>query len=111
MPLDCYEYMRLPINIIPDEIILQCNLGPLVHNGYVYMQIWKGMYGLLQASILSNKLLTKWLAVHNFAPIAHTPSLWQHATWPITFTLVVDNFGIKYVGKQRANYLYQQGPV
>jgi hypothetical protein len=51
--------MRLPINIIPDEIVLQCNLRTLVHNGYVYMKIRKGMYGLPQAGILANKLLTK----------------------------------------------------
>jgi hypothetical protein len=26
-----------------------------------------------------------------------TPGLWTHVSRPISFTLVVDNFGIKYV--------------
>jgi hypothetical protein len=34
-----------------------------------------------------------------------TPGLWQHATRPITFSLVADNFGIKYVGKEHADHL------
>jgi hypothetical protein len=42
-PLDRYEYMRLSINIIPDEIIDEYNLHPLVSNGYVYIEIRKGM--------------------------------------------------------------------
>ena len=45
-PMPTYEYMRLPIQIIPDEIISQYNLLPLVDNEYVYMEIRKGMYGL-----------------------------------------------------------------
>ena len=54
-----YEYMRLPIDIIPDEIIQQYQLLPLVHNGYVYMEIRQSMYILPQAGILTNKLLAK----------------------------------------------------
>ncbi len=44
--MECYEYMRMPIDIIPQEIIDQYDLLPLVHNGYVYIEIRKGMYGL-----------------------------------------------------------------
>jgi hypothetical protein len=33
------------------------------------------------------------------------PGLWRHATRPITFSLVVDDFGIKYVGKEHADHL------
>jgi hypothetical protein len=40
--------------IIRNEIIKQCNLLPLVHHDYIYMEIWKGMYGLPQAGILVN---------------------------------------------------------
>jgi hypothetical protein len=72
--------MRLAIAITPDKIIQQYNLLPLVHNGYVYIEIRKGMYSLPRAGILANKLLTKRLAVHGYAPTVHTPSLWRHAT-------------------------------
>jgi hypothetical protein len=33
------------------------------------------------------------------------PGLWKHDTRPIQFTLVVDDFGINYVGKEHAQYL------
>jgi hypothetical protein len=49
-----YGYMHLPIGIIPQEIIDQYELLPLVHNGYVYIEIRKGMYGLPQAGIIAN---------------------------------------------------------
>ena len=35
----------------------------------------------------------------------HTPGLWKHIHQPIQFTLVVDNFGVKYVGKEHADHL------
>ena len=41
-----YEYLRLSITIIPQEIIEQFNILTLVCNGYVYIEIQRGMYGL-----------------------------------------------------------------
>jgi hypothetical protein len=43
------------------------------------------MYGLPQPGILANKLLTKCLAVHGYAPTTHMPGLWRHATHPVMF--------------------------
>jgi len=105
-PMECYKYMRLPIDSIPEEIILQYHLLPLVHKGFVYMEIRQGMYGLPQAGILANQLLAKRLALHGYTPTVHTPGLWAHKTRPILFSLVVDNFGVKYVGKQHADHLF-----
>jgi hypothetical protein len=105
-PMERYEYMRLPIAIIPDEIIQQYNLLPLVHNGYVYMEIRQGMYGLPQAGILANQLLAKRLALHGYSQTPHTPGLWKHHSRPVIFSLVVDDFGVKYVGKQHADHLF-----
>ena len=98
-PLDRFEYMRIPIEIIPTEFEILYNLKNKVKNGFVYMQIEKGMYGLPQAGILANKLLRKRLAPHGHYKIPHTPGLWKHIHRPIQFTLVVDDFGAKYVGK------------
>ena len=69
------------------------------------MQIEKGMYGLPQAGILANKLLRKRLAPHGYYEVPHTPGLWKHISRPISFTLVVDDFGIKYQGKENADHL------
>jgi len=33
------------------------------------------------------------------------PGLWRHATRPITFSLVLNDFGVKYVGKEHADHL------
>jgi hypothetical protein len=104
-PLDRYEYMRLSLSLLPDEIIQQYNLLAIAHDGYVYIEIRKGMYGLPQAGILASKRLTKHLATFGYYPTAQTPGLWRHKTRPISFSLVVDDFGIKYVGRQHAEHL------
>ena len=51
-PMNIYEYTKLPLDIIPEEIIKQYNLRNLAHKGFVYMDIQKGMYGLPQAENL-----------------------------------------------------------
>ena len=104
-PLNRYEYMRMPINLIPQEIIDLYDLAPKVKNGYVYMEIQKGMYGLPQSGILSNKLLKERLLEYGYYELPHTPGLFTHKTRPIWFTLVVDDFGIKYIGKEHADHL------
>ena len=44
-PMDHYEYIRIHCSIIPETIMEQYNLDPLIHDGYVYFEIRKGMYG------------------------------------------------------------------
>ena len=79
MPLDHFEYMRLPLNLIPAEIIQHYNLHHIQHNGWIYIEIQKGMYGLPQAGMLANKLLTQCLAMRGFYRCQFTPGLWRHA--------------------------------
>ena len=55
-PLDRPEYMSMAIRLIPQAIIDQYDLIPKVLNGYVYMEIMRGMYGLPQSGIPANKL-------------------------------------------------------
>jgi hypothetical protein len=50
-PLPIYEYMRLPISILPLDIIEKYDLNRLAVNGWVYMEIHKGMYGLKKACL------------------------------------------------------------
>ena len=63
------------------------------------------MYGLPQAGILANKILRKRLEPHGYYEVDHTPGLWKHKTLPVQFTLVVDDFGVKYIGKENAQHL------
>jgi hypothetical protein len=62
------------------------------------------MYGLPQASILTNKLLAKRLAAAGYYQCQYTPGVWR----PITFCLVVDDFGIKTVGLKHAKHLQHE---
>ena len=58
-PLDRYEYMKMLVDLIPENIMNLYNLHNKVKNGFVYMQIQRGLYVLPQAGILANKLLRK----------------------------------------------------
>jgi hypothetical protein len=65
----------------------------------------RAVWGLPQAGILTNKLLCKRLLPHGYYECTNTPGLWKHTTRPISFTLVVDNFGVKYVGNEHVDHL------
>ncbi len=67
----------------------------------------RAVWGLPQAGILANKLLRKGLLPHGYYEYEckHTMCLWQHLTHPISFTLVVDDFWVKYVGREHVNHL------
>ena len=104
-PMARYEYMRIPIDMLPDAIIDQYNLRPLFHNGYVYVEIRRGMYGLPQAGRLANDQLIAFLAPHGYRPVPLTPGLWRHDTKDIVFSLVVDDFGVRYTSRTDADHL------
>jgi hypothetical protein len=104
-PLPRFEYMKMLLSRFPEEIIQKYNLNALAVNGWVYIEIRKGIYGLKQAGLLSNQLLQMRLAPFGYYPARHTPGLWLHKTRQISFTLVVDDFAVKYVGKHHAEHL------
>jgi hypothetical protein len=104
-PLPRFEYMKMLFSRFPEEIIQKYNLNALAVNGWVYIEIRKGIYGLKQAGLLANQLLQKCLAPFGYYPARRTPGLWLHKTRPIFFTLVVDDFAVKYVGKQHAEHI------
>jgi hypothetical protein len=58
------------------------------------------MYGLPQAGPLANKLLKQQLNKHGYYQNRLIPGLWKHKSRSIQFTLVVDDFGVKYVGRE-----------
>jgi hypothetical protein len=100
-----FEYMKMLLSHFPEEIIQKYNLNSLAVDGWVYIEIRKGMYGLKQAGILANQLLHTRLAPFGYYSARHTLGLWLHKTRPISVTLVVDDFAVKYVGKQNAEHL------
>ena len=101
------EYMFIPLHLIPKEIQTQYQLDSLQKEGKIYVEIQKGMYGLPQAGILANKQLRRNLQPHGYIPCKHTAGLWKHIWRPIKFTLVVDDFGVLYEGKEHVEHLLQ----
>jgi hypothetical protein len=63
----------------------------------------RAVWGLPQA----RKLLQKLLVPHVYYECINTPGLWKHKWRPISFTLVIDDFGIKYVVKEHADHFVE----
>jgi hypothetical protein len=97
--------MKMLLSRFPEEIVDKYNLGALAIDGWVNIKIRKCMYGLKQADLLVNQLLQTSLAPFGYYPARHKSGLWLHKTRPIAFSLVVDDFTVKYVGKQHADHL------
>ena len=76
-----------------------------VYNSDVYIEIRKAIYGLAQTGILANKLLKKRLKPEGYYEVAHTPGLWKYVTISGQYTLVVNEFGIKYTGEEHTAHL------
>jgi hypothetical protein len=104
-PLDCPEYIHFHINDIPNKIITLCNLRDIVHDNYVYSEINKGLYGLLQAGKLANDLLGEWLRKKGYSQSRNTPGLWSNSNTGTNFALIVDDFGIKNTTQPQAQHL------
>ena len=68
-------------------------------------KIRKGMYGLPQAGIIAQELLQERLAKVGYYQSKIIPGLWMHITKKTCFTLVVDDFAIKYTNLDNAKHL------
>ena len=71
----------------------------------VYVEIRKGMPGLKQAGKIAHDRLRTHLKKYGYNPVPRTPALWKHESRKIIFSLVVDDFGVKYVRKEDAQHL------
>ena len=103
--MDRSEYVQINISEISQEFVDEYNLHELAKDGLTYFEITKGVYGLPQSGILYNTQLPGKLGEEGYFECPTTPGLWRHQWRPILFCLIVDNFGIKYVGKLHADHL------
>jgi hypothetical protein len=103
-PLHHPEFIQMKLSNIPDEVIKEYKLREkATTNGTIYIKTKLGVYGLPQSGLLANKLLEKRLNKHGYRQSKLIPGLWTHDTQPIQFTLVVDDFGVKYIGEEQPN--------
>ena len=54
---------------------------------------------------ISTGIIGKKMNEHGYSQSKAVLGLWTHKTRPILFTLIVDDFGVKYVGKEHAMHL------
>jgi hypothetical protein len=99
------EYMTIPRHLIPEASFHKYNLQRFGDTKTFTVEISKGIYGLPQAGRLAQERLTAHLGQHGYYACPSSPCLFRHETRPIAFTLVVDDFGIKYKGKEHAEHL------
>ena len=105
-PMKRKEYMRIKLTDIPQEIIDEYQLRDLASSdGWVFVEIGRGMYGLPQSGIIAQEQLAERLGKEGYKQSTLIPGLWTHETRPIQFTLVVDDFGVKYTRKEDADHL------
>ena len=84
------EYMKVHYNHFPQDIREQYNLKDKVSSdGYIYIKIKKGMYGLKAAALLAYTQLVNTLKDFGYQPIPGTMGLWKYATLPISFASVL----------------------
>ena len=86
-PMERREYMRMRVELVPTAFMDEYNLHDKVKNGYIYMDIRRGMYGLSQAGIITKPLLKERLAPFGYYEAKHAPCLLLHNWIPVQFTL------------------------
>ena len=96
--------MKIPLKPIPDKFVRYYKSHNRIHSYCIYLIIKKGLYGLIQTGKLANDLLRIELGNHGYYK-TQTPGLWKHNTRPVIFTLVVDDFGVKFVGHENAIHI------
>jgi hypothetical protein len=105
-PLKYYQYIHVLAKRIPQEVWDDPRYAPHIEpDGFVNLEICRGMYGLKEAGILAFEQLVVKLAPHGYEPAPYTPGLWRHITKPTTFTLCENDFGVKYFTKADALHL------
>ncbi len=77
----------------------------VTEDGYVYCKRRKGMYGLPQAGSIAQELLEQRLSKVGYSQSKTIPGLWTHITRKTCFTLVVNNFAIKFIKMEDAKHL------
>ena len=91
--------------MIPPRIIKYYQLELLETGGYVYARINKTWYGLKPGGTIAHDDLVEHLNKHGYIRSGTTDGLFKHRTRNISFTLMVDNFGIKYKWKEDLDHL------
>ena len=109
LPPDQYEYMVMDISDIPEEIIQCYNLRTFIRPGTtkIYNEVIGALYGMKQSGYIANKELVTYLESNGYMQSKTTPCLFKHNVDDIDFTLITDDFLIRYSDQKEADKLYE----
>eukprot|EP00536_Pseudo-nitzschia_multiseries_P019568 jgi/Psemu1/61559/gm1.61559_g len=103
--LDEPEYVKFRWDMILPRIRIAYKLIGLKQGDYVYARIKKAWYGLKQSGKIPHDDLVDHLQKYGYRKAPHTEGLFLHDDRDINFTLVVDDFGIKYTQQEDVDHL------
>ncbi len=107
-PMEQYKYFHMKLDLFPKDVINEYDLCNKVDaNENVHCKVQRGMYGHPQAGIIAKELVEAHLLKAGYTQSKITPGYWKHTWQPISFTLVVDDFGVKYSSKEHVHHLTQ----
>ena len=109
LPVGQWEHMVINLQDIPLEIIDSYKLMDFVTPGdnKVYIEVVKALYGMKQAGYLANLEVVEHLNNNGYTAPMNTPCLFRHHTDDVEFTLVTDDFGVRYGNKAAADKLLE----
>ena len=99
------EYIRIPIHLIPQDVIDFYELEQFFSANALFCSVHKTHYGLPQAGALSQQRLFQHLQDNGYFQLASTPSVFRNRSGSIRFTLVVDDFGVVWKHKSDLDHL------
>eukprot|EP00804_Cyclotella_cryptica_P026913 CCRYP_014750-RA/>CCRYP_014750-RA protein AED:0.33 eAED:0.34 QI:0/-1/0/1/-1/1/1/0/377 len=95
----------MKLSDIPEEIITEYKLRDLVEPDDCGTSLSPLVCTDSHTRTHSQRTTREALNQHGYHQSKLVPGLWSHKWRPIWFTLVVDDFGVKYVGKEHALHL------
>ena len=89
------EYIVIQISIIPQECLDKYNVKGKAHNRYIFVQVPKLVYVLVQVGQIAHDALVKYLEPYGYHPSRKTLGIWTNDSRPIYLNLVVNCLGEK----------------
>jgi len=82
-PLKRPKYVKIRLSDIPEEVTREYKLHEIAtEDGWVYLRVARGMYGLPQSGANSHDELEERLNKEDYSQSKIVPGLWRHKTRP-----------------------------
>lgn len=99
------ECVRFKHDLISPRITDCYDLDELVVDGFVCAKIKRAWCGLKQSGKIAHDDLVAHLGKHGCIKAGQTDGLFKHETRDVSFTLVVDDFGVKHTKEDDVKHL------